>query len=144
MGASRNGGAVAPAAGGFNGRSRSAGDGAISGGASLPGAALDKGAVAPAGGGMRTPSGGGDVRCEAGGGEAAPGVCAELAVATAIIATRPKAGARQRPSETGGFAAAGRLKPTCIVLPTTSTWVDFRRTVFDALTALPQIQTTIT
>jgi hypothetical protein len=116
-GAKRNGGTVAPAAGGFSGMSLSAGDGAISGGASLPGAISDKGAVAPAGG-ERSTLPVGDVVWEAAGGEAAPGVCAWLTVTAAIIAARLKAAVRQPPKQTGGFAAPERLKPACIlVLP---------------------------
>jgi hypothetical protein len=113
-GASRNGGAVAPAGGGFNGMSLSTGDGEISGGVSVPGATSVKGAVAPAGGGVRALPGAGD-RWEAGGGEAVPGVCAELTVTATIVTTRLKAAVRHRPSETSRFAAAESLQPTCIL-----------------------------
>jgi len=94
--------------------SLSAGDGAISGGASLPGATSGRGAVASAGGRVRTLPAAGDV-WEAGGRDAVPGVCAELTVTAATMATKLKAAVRQRPSERSGFPAAESSRPTCIL-----------------------------
>jgi hypothetical protein len=101
-GARCNGGAVAPAAGGFNGMSLSVGDGAISGGASLPGAGRDSGAGMLTGGMMSALPGASFREL---GGEAASGVCAWLAIAPIVPAARPKAAA----SQIHDFIAAERL-----------------------------------
>src|SRR5262245_723884 len=135
-GTKRNGGGVAPATGGFNGRSVSAGDGAISTGARLPAAASDMGGAVPAGGGMSAPRAAGDAL-------PASGVCAPLALTAAMIATRLRAAVRQRPSKAAGFAAPEPAKPISGLPPIASTCKDLARTVFAALTALPQIATSI-
>jgi hypothetical protein len=82
--------------------SLSVGDGAISGGASLPGAGRDSGAGMLTGGMMSALPGASFREL---GGEAASGVCAWLAIAPIVPAASPKAAA----SQIHDFIAAERL-----------------------------------